>query len=151
MLQQELKREHSEISGLSVDSHGWPKCLKQNPSEADTIYYSETMVDAESLARAAKQAWELAEKPLPGKHGVLGKLAKACAKKKPAGPTGEISKSFRVIRLNSYTSKSYIRQKTERDKKTLWRSILNIQGPRHHTVAPAFFLICLKQRSQRTN
>ena len=84
--------------------------MKQNPSEADTIYYSETMADAKSLARAAKQAWELAEKPLPGKHGVLGKLAKACAKKKPAGPTGEMSKSFGEIRLSSFTYKSYIRK-----------------------------------------
>ena len=100
-----------------MDSDGWPKLLKNNPSEVDTIYYSETMADAKSLARAAKQAWELAEKPLPGKHGVLGKLAKACAKKKPAGPTGEMSKSCGVIRFNSYTSKSHIRQKTSDDHK----------------------------------
>ena len=137
-----LKREHSEISNLSLDSHGWAKVLDRRPSEADTIYYSENFAEAESLAKAKKQAHEVAETPLPGKHAALGKIAQAHVRKRPAAGSMEIkSKSFGVIRLNSFPNgaKSYIRKKTLRHGKIFWASILNMQGPKHKEVARAIF------------
>ena len=137
-----LKREHSEISNLSLDSNGWAKVLDRRPSEADTIYYSENFADAESLAKAKKQAHEVAETPLPGKHAALGKIAQAHVRKRPAAGSMEIkSKSFGVIRLNSFPNgaKSYIRKKTLRHGKIFWASILNMQGPKHKEVARAIF------------
>ena len=140
LLQQDLKREHSEISNLSLDSNGWTKLVERHPSEADTIYYSENFADSKSLAKAKKQAHEIAETPLPGKHAALGKIAQAYARKRPAaGPMQIKSKSFGVIRLSCFASKSYIRKKTLRGEKTFWQSILNIQGPNHKEVAPAIF------------
>ena len=137
-----LKREHSEISNLSLDSNGWTKILDRQPSEADTIYYSENFADSESLAKAKKQAHEIAETPLPGKHAALGKIAQAHVRKRPAaGPMEMKSKSFGVIRLNCFPNgtKSYIRKKTRRHGKIFWESILNMQGPNHKEVAPAIF------------
>ena len=116
--------------------------MERHPSEADTIYYSENFADSESLAKAKKQAHEVAETPLPGKHAALGKIAQAHVRKRPAaGPMEIKSKSFGVIRLNCFPNgtKSYIRKKTLRHGKIFWESILNMQGPNHKEVAPAIF------------
>ena len=137
-----LKREHSEISNLSLDSNDWPKMLDRQPSEADTIYYSRNFADSESLAKAKKQAHEIAETPLPGKHAALGKIAEGHVRKRPAaGPMEIKSKSFGVIRLNCFPNgnKSYIRKQTRRHGKIFWESILNMQGPNHKKVGPAIF------------